>query len=491
MVTPRFHGSCAARLIALAFALCLLFGVAAWSPAALDKLPLINEMQYFGLYVKKQKVGWRATRIERDKRGQIVVSNTAEISQSIGGRSITMKTSDRRSYDRATGALQLIDYRMEGPTGATTLRGIVSGKTLTLTTVTGGQLTTDTLPAPTESLADQFAIELAILEGRAANGLELTVGQFDPTVKKTLGVHLSVLPPETRMIAGVERIVYPVSGQIAELGAPISAVYDSDARLLQSNLSILEAVWEDEQQARSKAALGNLLEPMAVKPPTRMRISQPVEKLTAVFSGVPEARRLNTDSQIWSKAADGAMLTIVRPAFLVSATPLLASIDNTAQVEWLARDARIQTDDPAILKQAAILKKGAATTGELAQRILDWVYKNIDKQYTPTFSNASETMKTRVGDCGEHAVLYVALARAAGLPAREVVGLVYSNELGGFGYHAWAEVWIGRWAPVDPSWGQFPADASHIAFAFGGMEKQAEIISLMDAIELRKLETEP
>ncbi len=74
--------------------------------------------------------------------------------------------------------------------------------------------------------------------------------------------------------------------------------------------------------------------------------------------------------------------------------------------------------------------------------------------------SAAEVLRTRVGDCNEHTALFVALARAAGLPARIAVGLVYLR--GGFYYHAWPEVYVeergrGLWLPVDPTLNQFPA----------------------------------
>jgi transglutaminase-like putative cysteine protease len=69
----------------------------------------------------------------------------------------------------------------------------------------------------------------------------------------------------------------------------------------------------------------------------------------------------------------------------------------------------------------------------------------------------------RRGDCTEHAALFVTMARAAGVPAREVTGLLWVEELGAFGGHAWAEVALaGMWVPVDPTWGQVPADPAHI-----------------------------
>jgi len=57
-----------------------------------------------------------------------------------------------------------------------------------------------------------------------------------------------------------------------------------------------------------------------------------------------------------------------------------------------------------------------------------------------------------------------ALARAAGVPAREVSGLMYmGDDVRAFGAHAWNEVVLdGRWVPVDPTWNETELDAAHV-----------------------------
>ena len=101
-------------------------------------------------------------------------------------------------------------------------------------------------------------------------------------------------------------------------------------------------------------------------------------------------------------------------------------------------------------------------------------------------------LRTRVGDCNEHTALYVAMARALGLPARVAVGLVYLR--GAFYYHAWAEVWIdeapgrGLWLPVDPTLDEFPADATHVRLARGGLDRQTAILALVGQAKLEVLE---
>ena len=79
-------------------------------------------------------------------------------------------------------------------------------------------------------------------------------------------------------------------------------------------------------------------------------------------------------------------------------------------------------------------------------------------------------------------MLYVALARALGLPARTAAGVVYVR--GRFYYHAWPEVWLGQWVAVDPTFGQFPADASHLRFVVGGLARQVELMRLIGQLRL-------
>ena len=111
--------------------------------------------------------------------------------------------------------------------------------------------------------------------------------------------------------------------------------------------------------------------------------------------------------------------------------------------------------------------------------------------------SALEVLRTKVGDCNEHTALYVAMARALGIPARIAVGLVYVRGItGAFYYHAWPEVYLdegggrGLWLPVDPTLNQFPADATHIRLARGGLDKQAAILPLIGHLKLTVLDLE-
>src|SRR5690606_38728584 len=83
-------------------------------------------------------------------------------------------------------------------------------------------------------------------------------------------------------------------------------------------------------------------------------------------------------------------------------------------------------------------------------------------------ASALQAYRERQGDCTEHAALFVALARAAGIPARNAAGIVYlsAGSKGVFGYHAWAEVWLGQWVPVDTTVREIGVGARYILLEY-------------------------
>jgi len=137
----------------------------------------------------------------------------------------------------------------------------------------------------------------------------------------------------------------------------------------------------------------------------------------------------------------------------------------------------IQSDDPVLQAQARRIIENTRRPERAAQRLTQWVFENLRKEVSVGVPSAVDVYARRAGDCNEHTVLFTALARAVGLPTRTVAGLVYLD--GTFYYHAWPEVWLGKWVAVDPTFGQFPADAAHLRLTVGGLARQLELIRLV------------
>jgi len=114
---------------------------------------------------------------------------------------------------------------------------------------------------------------------------------------------------------------------------------------------------------------------------------------------------------------------------------------------------------------AAAISRGSVEPEVVTKRLLTWVHDSIQARASFGFPTVAQILRMRTGDCNELAQLFVALARARGLSARPVTGLLYVD--GKFYYHAWAEVLLKDWVPVDPMLGQAPADAAHIRLMQG------------------------
>jgi len=158
---------------------------------------------------------------------------------------------------------------------------------------------------------------------------------------------------------------------------------------------------------------------------------------------------------------------------------------DTALRPYLLPEPLIQSGDARVRAQARQLAGRERDPARVAERLTHWVYGHVEKRLTVSVPSAVQVLAARRGDCNEHTVLYVALARAAGLPARAAAGLVHLD--GRFYYHAWPEVWLGNWVAVDPTLDQFPADATHLRFVVGGLARQVELVRMIGKLKLEVL----
>lgn len=94
-----------------------------------------------------------------------------------------------------------------------------------------------------------------------------------------------------------------------------------------------------------------------------------------------------------------------------------------------------------------------------------FVYTALRKQSSDVGqADAVQILRERCGDCSEHALLYVTLCRAAGIPARRCSGYVCIGGI--WGSHAWAEIWTGAWIGADPTTGEVGNAARYVFYGY-------------------------
>lgn len=142
----------------------------------------------------------------------------------------------------------------------------------------------------------------------------------------------------------------------------------------------------------------------------------------------------------------------------------------------------IQPTNPEIFKTAADIVGDEKNAYKAAAKIRAWVFANMrTKGSIGILRSSVDVLHAKEGVCRDYAVLYTALARAAGIPAKVVAGLIYWRN--GFYYHAWSEAYIGKWIPMDATLPTDFVDATHIKLSVGEATDMFTSIRTMGALK--------
>jgi transglutaminase-like putative cysteine protease len=168
------------------------------------------------------------------------------------------------------------------------------------------------------------------------------------------------------------------------------------------------------------------------------------------------------------------------------------AVEGAVLASYLQPTAAVDSLDPRARALAQEIAGEALDPLARIGRLVHWIQENVEQAPVDVFSS-SDVLQGRKAECQGLTWLYAAFARSLGIPTRVVNGLVYSKELEGFLYHAWAESYVGTaWLPVDPTFGQVGADATHIKLIEG--DRPADLLPLTDIvgkIQLKILSVEP
>jgi hypothetical protein len=211
------------------------------------------------------------------------------------------------------------------------------------------------------------------------------------------------------------------------------------------------------------------------------------------FNGADPATMIPADSRqtITPQGTGKSAILEVRSLGPLDGQSGSASVDP----RYLSSNALITSSDARVQRLAEQATRDLVDPWEKSLGIARWVFKNIqDKNFTVGFAAASEVARNLSGDCTEHSVLTAAMCRAAGIPAKVVIGLVYEpDHLRGFGYHMWNEVYVNqRWVAVDSSWDQSAVDAVHIKLTESSLDGVSPFEAFLPVVRVMgKMEIEP
>ena len=478
-------GALVARTYVQARSLNLASDLARYGPAA----------EWRGVYYQGDKIGFTVSQTT-PVAGGFELQEDSRLQMSLLGET-TPATIETRARLDPDFVLESFDFSLDPGTGPVHVRGDLHGThvTLLITTSSGQQ-------REERDLHDVPVLSLSLPRRLAAEGLRPGLVEhweiFDPATLSDQPVTLEVGKREVISAYVPVAIRLRAREVVSEAPRPVPAfrvdmsyaglhttswITDSGEVVREESPLGMYTVREPPDVARRLAIGGRtnagLLESAAVVPTltTKKRINDPRD-VRLIRLKLDGADLTSPDLQGAGQSVDGDIIEI-RDARTLQPGPA-----SDALAADLAPEPLIESDDPEI-HRAALAAVGDATDPRTrAERLTRRVNAMLDKKPTVGLPDAREVLRTKVGDCNEHTALYVAMARSIGLPARIAVGLVYAR--GAFYYHAWPEVYVARglWLPVDPTFNQFPADATHIRLARGGLDKQTAIVPLIGRVKM-------
>ncbi len=148
----------------------------------------------------------------------------------------------------------------------------------------------------------------------------------------------------------------------------------------------------------------------------------------------------------------------------------LWKIPSDVRRRYLADVPKYDIQHPAIQKAVAEAVGAEKNPYWIARKIYRHIHEKMHYEMVGGWDVAPKVLERGSGSCSEYSFVYIAMCRAAGLPARYVGSLVVRRDHASFDdvFHRWVEVFLPPygWIPIDPSRGDKPTEAER-ADSFG------------------------
>jgi transglutaminase-like putative cysteine protease len=138
----------------------------------------------------------------------------------------------------------------------------------------------------------------------------------------------------------------------------------------------------------------------------------------------------------------------------------LNDIPAEIREKYLVNDDKYMLNDPAIQKAVKDAAGDENNPYWIARKIYNYCIDHIEYEMVGGWNVAPAVLKRGNGSCSEYTFVFIAMCRAAGLPARYVGSVVVRGDDASLDpvFHRWAEIYLPNygWIPADPSGGDSP-----------------------------------
>lgn len=440
--------------------------------------------EWLGIFIQGARVGYSFTKVMTFESG-LTIENRSQMTINMMNQITTLATHLYVQTD-TTYAMNNFSISISTPGHESKIKGVIKDKKLILTNYSQGIEQTQ-IKEIKEKPYFPDAIDQIVKKKNLRPGDEISVPYFDPTSQSSGQAKIKVYPDEMVMVFDKQFMGKRV--EINFLGMISYLWLDKDYRIIKSeipnlHMEMIPMTKEEALVEINPQDAFELLGFFSIKLPVPLPKDKNITFLRLSLKDLQtEGLDLSDDYQKLVSEAPLA-LDIIRADINE-----LTDFQGIAPVhqEFLIPSAYIQCDNPEIIKEAKRIAGNEKSAIGRTKKFVNAVHQMLRKVATPSMPSAIDVLKTKEGDCNEHAVLFTALARASGIPAKIYVGLV-NLEGDAYFYHAWCAVWLGKWVPVDPTFNQFPADVYHLKLKEGEISDWAEVLKVVGKLKIEVME---
>lgn len=440
--------------------------------ASPTRLPLQTPFEphdrWYGVYILGTKAGWAHETLDLIGSGHMafyVLRTTVRVQVRTMGKTAQIDSADMFVFDAAPPHALLRARSLETtPSSHTDVKLRVGPDGVQATVVQGGE-TREMRPGPLDWTLEDYLTPSAWIRGGPEVASRLRVRNYDVSDLEADVLTMEVLSREEAVAGGVPVVIYEIQVTSDRDGDEGTTRIDAQGHVVSVEIGgFAEMRLEPEMIAKEIELGADLFLGGMAKVDRPLGTPTGVKRLVLEVEGEAASLASGPRQTVRRDGEDGPWILELGAAH---------GEDPPATPDEIAENTRETIDYPIHHPEVLALSRRAVgdakTDAEKVERLTTFVGEFLRDVTLPDPVSVLDLLKTRRGDCSEHALLLTTLARAAGIPAREVGGLMYMGDrFQAFGGHAWSEVVLGgRWVPVDPTWDQVELDATHITLNRG------------------------
>ena len=465
---------------------------------------MLNHPQehWYNLTLMNTKIGYMHTSTKKNEyQGKQVARNKTDIVMNFKALGTDITVEITRVEYIGPDLMPLHFLSTSNESGLKQIEGRIVDGIAHVKTTLNGETTESDIPVPPDTVSEHTGVASLLAQKALKTGDKQTCHMFVFDLLKPVKTEIEILGEENFTYQSEEKKVYVLkqtmdmmNGVTAKLWIDTDGVnYRTEVPLMGLSMVTMKT---DKETALSgieevDVVLKTRILPSGTHPEPRSEHLEAEVKLSTgnIAEVVMSTRRQKLEANYNGIGVTNPSYKLsIQVPTIVAEDCLNLPIQNT-EGEFLTASAYIQADHPDIRAKAEEILENEMNSWRAAEKLCRWVYTSVnDKKMSGGFASSLTALQTLSGDCTEHTVLFIALARAAGIPARICSGIVFAKDA--FYYHFWPEVYVGKWVQMDPTLDQIIADASHIQL--GGstletdnlMEYAADVFHTLNQLEI-------